>query len=804
MKLHQGLLTVALPLMFLGVQMSWAQSTDPSELSRVTVEKETHFLAADGTDVVLPVGEFQVGEGGGWLKIIPMGGDKKDVILLEAEVGSHDEEIANPEALLTPGEEADWQHLVLLLPEGKSLEALGTLSGIRPRGSIRLKRAQVKSGLQRLRVKTAGISRNLKVSIQRYQHDTPMLEVQPSTLLFKKLTQAINVPKVELALEPMEGDALVYHPVAGWNGGDKSDAQLSMLMYIKNKESKTLTLQKVEFQYGGKSQAFSVESPGLAIAPNAQKKWQNGREYHQVGQVLYFNSSVPSTIRLNLYFKEFTQPVSMTAKLKPYTKSFALPFKVKDLRTDEYWESASTHGGGSQVFAYDMGVEIPGKGHLLAKKDGTQNGHFRIWGKPIYAMANGVVKGFVNNVPNNPRPCKSKETCVQGKDQAKWEPYEHGGAGNHFYIQHGDVIALYAHMQKGSLNSKLLKKGAVVKKGQVLGLAGNSGSSSAPHLHIHVRKETAIETGPFRPLVFNQGFTIGKKYYATPNSNIQWSSLSNLAIPGKGGDRAWVYPEKHPYCGYPTNWGEVSKHGIPEGAYQAEFDKIATCGYALAWVDGYAVGGKTFFNVIFRKNNGPWVARHNMSGSAYQNEFNKWAKAGYRLTHVDSYLRSGKIYYAAVWEKSSGPSFTAYHGVARNVHQDKFEALSKKGYVPVNVSVVNISGKSLVTALYEKKNVGGFYLKSAMTLSQYKSLFDQYKGKGFKLVYLDGYTEKGQPRLSGIWYKTVPYGSYWAKHHLSASGYQNEYSSYMKGGYSTKVVTGYQDGGHRYEGIWVK
>jgi hypothetical protein len=80
----------------------------------------------------------------------------------------------------------------------------------------------------------------------------------------------------------------------------------------------------------------------------------------------------------------------------------------------------------------------------------------------------------------------------------------------------------------------------------------------------------------------------------------------------------------------------------------------------------------------------------------------------------------------------------------------------------------------------------------------------QYKNQGFKLVYLDGYTQKGQPRLSGIWYKTVPYASYWAKHHLTPGAYQNEYTSYLKDGYSTKCVTGYQDGGHRFEGIWYK
>ncbi len=109
-----------------------------------------------------------------------------------------------------------------------------------------------------------------------------------------------------------------------------------------------------------------------------------------------------------------------------------------------------------------------------------------------------------------------------------------------------------------------------------------------------------------------------------------------------------------------------------------------------------------------------------------------------------------------------------------------------------------------MTALYEKENTGGFHLKSAMTLVEYRKLFEDYDKEGFKLVYLNGYGDGATPRLSGIWYKNVPYSSYWAKHHLDSGMYQSEYTSQLKAGYLTRCVTGYQDGGHRYEGIWYK
>ena len=47
----------------------------------------------------------------------------------------------------------------------------------------------------------------------------------------------------------------------------------------------------------------------------------------------------------------------------------------------------------------------------------------------------------------------------------------------------GGAFAFYAHLQRGSLKAKL---GDKVKKGQVLGLLGNTGNTDAPHLHFHL------------------------------------------------------------------------------------------------------------------------------------------------------------------------------------------------------------------------------------------------------------------------------------------------------------------------------
>ena len=119
----------------------------------VTLEKGLHFLAPDGSDVLLNPGDYEVDAAQEWLQLIPSGGDKTDAILIEAESSTHEEDIKTTQALIDLGETEDLHHLVLLLPEGKTLEALGTVSGIRPRGFkfLRFSKSRYKSMVQRKR-----------------------------------------------------------------------------------------------------------------------------------------------------------------------------------------------------------------------------------------------------------------------------------------------------------------------------------------------------------------------------------------------------------------------------------------------------------------------------------------------------------------------------------------------------------------------------------------------------------------------------------------------------------------------------
>ncbi len=60
-----------------------------------------------------------------------------------------------------------------------------------------------------------------------------------------------------------------------------------------------------------------------------------------------------------------------------------------------------------------------------------------------------------------------------------------GGYGQTVVLEHASgYTSLYAHQSK-----TLIPEGEIVKKGQIIGLSGNTGRSTGPHLHFEVRKD---------------------------------------------------------------------------------------------------------------------------------------------------------------------------------------------------------------------------------------------------------------------------------------------------------------------------
>ncbi|HCT27461.1 MAG TPA: M23 family peptidase, partial [Stenotrophomonas sp.] len=73
-----------------------------------------------------------------------------------------------------------------------------------------------------------------------------------------------------------------------------------------------------------------------------------------------------------------------------------------------------------------------------------------------------------------------------------------GGRANFIRVLHSDgSMALYGHLQAGGMR---VRRGQAVGAGQPIGLSGNSGYSSAPHLHfvVQVNRGMGLRSVPTR------------------------------------------------------------------------------------------------------------------------------------------------------------------------------------------------------------------------------------------------------------------------------------------------------------------
>ncbi len=126
----------------------------------------------------------------------------------------------------------------------------------------------------------------------------------------------------------------------------------------------------------------------------------------------------------------------------------------------------------AQRFAIDW-VRINAGGTTFTG-DAKDNKNYRAYGSDALAVADGVVTEVKDGIPENVPGINSRAVPITLETVG----------GNHVILDIGHGrYAFYAHLQPGSLKVKL---GDHVKRGQVLGLVGNSGNSTEPHLHFHL------------------------------------------------------------------------------------------------------------------------------------------------------------------------------------------------------------------------------------------------------------------------------------------------------------------------------
>jgi hypothetical protein len=238
-----------------------------------------------------------------------------------------------------------------------------------------------------------------------------------------------------------------------------------------------------------------------------------------------------------------------------------------------------------------------------------------------------------------------------------------------------------------------------------------------------------------------------------------------------------------------------ARHGIDGAAYQNLFDTLPGQGFRPAFLSAYSEGRGARFNAVWVKRGGAaWVARHGLTGAGYQLAFDQFVAQGFSPVVVSGYAENGEDRYAALFEQGPAPEWQARHGLLPNEYQATFEALASVGFVPVQVCGYRVNFGLRFAAIWQKLPGIEFIGRHNLTASQYQAAFDDALARGFRLVWVNGYSNSGIANYAAIWHRGVPTVDWQARHGLDAAGYQRTFDELAPLGFRPAVVSGYGDG----------
>lgn len=136
-----------------------------------------------------------------------------------------------------------------------------------------------------------------------------------------------------------------------------------------------------------------------------------------------------------------------------------------------------------------------------------------VFGKPVYAPADGIVIDLQSSVPDNEFKGKTVSLPRIPPDA---DPF---GMGNYVIIDHGNgQFSMLQHLEQGSI---LVRKGEMVRAGQQVGKIGFSGNATFPHLHYAVMSSQKAQGAEGIPSYFaNYKLYKGKSFASVKRGRI--------------------------------------------------------------------------------------------------------------------------------------------------------------------------------------------------------------------------------------------------------------------------------------------
>ncbi|MGI9115184.1 MAG: M23 family metallopeptidase [Chthoniobacterales bacterium] len=316
-------------------------------------------------------------------------------------------------------------------------------------------------------------------------------------------------------------------------------------LQLSNTKNVPATIQAIDVLDGGDSAHAIVSYSGpeivehlrtLAPEPASDAIIEpNGARLFYIELAFDKTARIPSSLQHRLHLTGAANPGPAEAKpldyiVAPFQIAQAKPVVIGPPLDGKGWVAVNgccnddiVHRGSvlsvngrlydAQRFAIDW-MQMDEQGRFV-HGDASKVENFTSYGAEVHAVADGTVVSRLDTLDDQP-PGKLPEPSSITIETVD---------GNHVVIDiGGGCFAFYAHLQKDSVKVHV---GDTVKKGAVLGKLGNSGNTSAPHLHFHIMNAASVLASDGLPYVFDAFHLAGEieleMFNAAPGVEGDWS-----------------------------------------------------------------------------------------------------------------------------------------------------------------------------------------------------------------------------------------------------------------------------------------
>ncbi len=425
---------------------------------------------------------------------------------------------------------------------------------------------------------------------------------------------------------------------------------------------------------------------------------------------------------------------------------------------------------------------------------------------PILAAADGVVIDLADGNPDRNMACVGDWNFVTIGHANGWR-------------------SIYGHLKNSSVTVTV---GQSVNAGDMLGVVGSSGCSTAPHLHFEVRDDQNNVISAFQQAMWN-----APPVYDTPlgllDVTVQDMVITEFAEVIDPPPNAPLVPQGHflgiglsvggGTVGDTLRWRVANSANVTTHEFELAFEQ--TWRHTFWWLNfslGTTLPSGDYTVEIYTNGQlaqsvdlmiepypSDWQqVHHALPVGDFQQVLDDADAAGYTLNWVDGYEVNNNTFINAVFDRAPRGRDAVAFNLDATQYQNMFNDLLPNGYRLVHVDSYLVNGQVQYAPIFLQQGGAAFSAYHGASLATHQANFTNLANSGFVAQVMSHVDVNGIEQVTGL-YSAKPVGanSWFAQENMTSADYQNNFNINTTAGRTLRYLNAYTRAGQpRFAAVW--